>query len=79
MIRVTRINSTPIVLNCDLIEQLKNVPDTMIELTNGKHLLVQETVDEIIDRVVEFRRRTLLSNPCSMDQNPICDSSTKTG
>jgi flagellar protein FlbD len=61
VIRVTRINSTPIVLNCDLIEQVQTVPDTMIALTNGKHLLVQESVEEIIERVVAFRRRTLSS------------------
>ena len=59
MIRVTRINSTPFVLNCDLIEQVQTVPDTMIELTNGKHLLVQESVEEIVERVIAFRRRIL--------------------
>jgi flagellar protein FlbD len=61
VIRVTRINSTPIVLNCDLIEQIQTVPDTMIALTNGKHLLVQESVEEIVERVIAFRRR-ILSN-----------------
>jgi len=59
VIRVTRINSTPIVLNCDLIEQVQTVPETMIALTNGKHLLVQESVEEIIERVIAFRRRIL--------------------
>ncbi len=61
MIRVTRINSTQIVLNCDLIEQVQTVPDTMIALTNGKHLLVQESVEEVIELVIAFRRRTLES------------------
>jgi flagellar protein FlbD len=59
VIRVTRINSTPIVLNSDLIEQISMVPDTMIALTNGKSLLVQETVDEVVERVIEFRRKTM--------------------
>lgn len=64
MIRVTRINSTPIILNCDLIEHLQMVPDTMITLTNGKHLLVEESVEEIVDRIVEFRRRILTTIEC---------------
>ncbi|MEO8099775.1 MAG: flagellar FlbD family protein [Acidobacteriota bacterium] len=31
----------------------------MIALTNDKHLLVQERAEEVIDRVVKFRRRIL--------------------
>ena len=59
MIRVTRINNTPLVLNSDLIEQIEMVPDTMIALTNGQRLFVQETVDEVVERIIEFRRKTL--------------------
>lgn len=61
MIRVTRINNTPIVLNCDLIEQVQMVPETLIALTNGKHLLVTESVEEVIALVIAYRRRTLES------------------
>jgi flagellar protein FlbD len=46
-------------LNSDLIEQVQTVPDTMIALTNGKHLLVQESVEEVIELVIAFRRKTL--------------------
>jgi flagellar protein FlbD len=59
VIRVTRINNTPIVLNSDLIEQIEMVPDTMIALTNGQRLFVQETAEEVVDRIVEFRRKIL--------------------
>jgi flagellar protein FlbD len=76
VIRVTRINSTPIVLNCDLIEQVQTVPDTMIALTNGKHLLVQESVEEIIERVVAFRRRTLASIGTDDLHDPDSESQT---
>jgi flagellar protein FlbD len=67
VIRVTRINNTPIILNSDLIEQIEMVPDTMIALTNGQRLFVQETVEEVVERIVEFRRKTLaglISCPC---------------
>ncbi len=57
MIRVTRINHHEIILNSDLIEQIEMVPDTMIALTNGQRLFVEETADEIVERVVEFRQR----------------------
>lgn len=56
MIRVTRLNHTPVVLNSDLIEHIETTPDTVISLTTGQKLMVLESAEEIIDRVVSFRR-----------------------
>ena len=56
MIYVTRLNHTPVVLNSDLIEHVENTPDTVISLTTGQKLMVLESTEEIIDRVVKFRR-----------------------
>lgn len=57
MVRLTRLNRLPIVLNSDLIEHIEETPDTVITLTNGQILRVRETADQVIQRVVEFRRR----------------------
>ena len=57
MIRVTRMNHHSILLNSDLIEQIETVPDTTIALTTGQRLFVLETADEILSRIIEFRRR----------------------
>jgi flagellar protein FlbD len=57
MIRVTRINNHSILLNSDLIEQIETVPDTTIALTTGQRLFVKESADEILARIIEFRRR----------------------
>jgi flagellar protein FlbD len=59
MIRVTRINNQSILLNSDLIEQVETVPDTTIALTTGQRLVVRESADEILSRIVEFRRCVL--------------------
>ena len=56
MIHVTRLNHTPVVLNCDLIEHVETTPDTVISLTTGQKLMVLESAEEIIERVVQFRR-----------------------
>jgi flagellar protein FlbD len=56
MIRVTRINNHSILLNSDLIEQIETVPDTTIALTTGQRLFVRESADEILARIIEFRR-----------------------
>ncbi|UCC43421.1 MAG: flagellar FlbD family protein [Candidatus Zixiibacteriota bacterium] len=56
MIRVTRINDAQVVINADLIEFLESIPETMITLTTGKKIMVKETIDQIIDRVADFKR-----------------------
>jgi flagellar protein FlbD len=56
MIRLTRLNLAPFVLNSDLIEHIDITPDTVIALTTGQILRVRETVDEVVERIVEFRR-----------------------
>jgi flagellar protein FlbD len=57
MIRLTRLNRMPLVLNSDLIEHIDVTPDTVITLTTGQILRVRETADQVIQRIVEFRRR----------------------
>ena len=46
MIRVTRINQTPLMLNSDLIEHVETTPDTVISLTNGQKYVVTEIHNE---------------------------------
>jgi flagellar protein FlbD len=59
MIRLTRLNHVPLVLNSDLIEHIDVTPDTVITLTTGQILRVRETAEEVVQRIVEFRRRTM--------------------
>lgn len=57
MISLTRLNHSPVVINPDLIVLIEETPDTIITLSNGEKLTVQERVQEVIRRVIEFRRR----------------------
>ena len=63
MVNVTRLNRTPIVLNSDLIEHIEGTPDTVISLSTGQRLMVRESAEEIVNRVVEFRRRIHAPSP----------------
>jgi flagellar protein FlbD len=56
MIRLTRINRVPLVLNSDLIEHVEVTPDTVIAMTTGQKFIVMESADEVIQKVIEFRR-----------------------
>ncbi|MCX5912650.1 MAG: flagellar FlbD family protein [Deltaproteobacteria bacterium] len=57
MISLTRLNHTAVVINPDLIVIIEETPDTIITLSNGEKITVQEKVQEVIRRVIEFRRR----------------------
>ena len=57
MIALTRINGTPFHVNSDLIVTIERTPDTMLSMQSGEKIAVQEPVDEIVKRIVAFRRR----------------------
>ena len=56
MIQLTRLNHIPMVLNSDLIEHIEITPDTVITLTTGQKIVVLESAQDVVERVVEFRR-----------------------
>jgi len=56
MIRLTRLNHLPFLLNSDLIEHVEFTPDTVISLTSGQKFVVLESPDDVVSRVIEFRR-----------------------
>ena len=56
MIRLTRLNHVPMLLNSDLIEHVEVTPDTVVSLTTGQKFMVLESADEIIERVIQYRR-----------------------
>jgi len=56
MIKVTRLDHSELVVNAELIETIEATPDTVITLTSGKKLVVSEDVEEIVRRVLEYRR-----------------------
>jgi len=60
MIIVTRLDGKKYCLNVDLIETVEATPDTIITLTSGKKLVVEETVHEIITETINYKSRISL-------------------
>lgn len=56
MIELTRINELPIIVNAELIEFVEKTPDTLVSLTTGKKLMVRESVEEVVQKVTDFKR-----------------------
>jgi len=57
MIRLTRLNNRPLVVNSELIKFIENAPDTVITLVTGEKIVVLENAEEVMSRIVEYRRR----------------------
>jgi flagellar protein FlbD len=57
MISVTRLDDRRIVVNADLIKYVESTPDTIVTLTTGEKILVRETPDEVVRRVIEYGRQ----------------------
>ena len=56
MIEVTRLNGRRLVINGDQIERIESSPDTILSMTSGRKLLVRETVDEMVRKLITYRR-----------------------
>jgi flagellar protein FlbD len=55
MIVVTRFHGRSMALNCDLIESAEADPDTVVTLVDGTRFVIRESLDEVIDKVRDFR------------------------
>ena len=81
MIRLTRLNHVPLVLNSDLIEHIEITPDTVISLLSGQKMMVLESANEVVRRVVAFRRQIYnaaleVAQPFGPDECPEADGGT---
>jgi len=56
MIAVTRLNGKPFVINAELIRTVEANPDTTITLINGDHLIVKESMEQVVQLAVEYGR-----------------------
>ena len=67
MIMVTRLNRAPVFVNAELIKIVESTPDTLITLINGDHFMVLETVEEVVNRAIDYARQIRgfrLVEPC---------------
>ena len=69
MIFITRLNGSKLYINPELIQMIESTPDTVITLLSNKKLIVKDSPQEIAERFIEYRRRTLAPfNVDSSDQ-----------
>lgn len=57
MIRLTRLNGSPLVVNAEIIETIEACPDTVLALATGNRVVVKESVDAVVGLVIEYRKK----------------------
>ena len=63
MVKLSRINGAEVTVNAELIETIEATPDTIVSLTTGKKIMVVERVDQVIEKVMAYRR-AISTSPC---------------
>ena len=56
MIKVTRLNDSVMVINVEKIQSVQSTPDTLITFTNHDKIMVKEPLEEVSQRIVEYKR-----------------------
>ena len=56
MIKLNRLNGFEIVVNAELIEWIESNPDTTLTLATGTKVIVRNTSDEVVAKILEYRR-----------------------
>lgn len=56
MIKLKGLNQVEFLLNSDLIEKIETIPESLITLMNGRKYLVVETNDEILAKIISYKR-----------------------
>lgn len=66
MIELTKLTGEPFVLNAELIQFVEARPDTYVTLTNGQHVIVQQSMEDVMKRAVSYQRsKQLIPTPSS--------------
>ena len=57
MIQLTRLNDSEFYVNPHQVEFIEKTPDTVITMLSGKKLVVTESIENVIDKIINYRRR----------------------
>jgi len=59
MVKLTKINNQEFYINSDLMEFIESTPDTIISLTTGKKVIVKESAEDVIQKIIEYKSKAL--------------------
>ncbi|MEK7287952.1 MAG: flagellar FlbD family protein [Elusimicrobiota bacterium] len=57
MVTLHKLNGKEIVINSELIEAVEASPDTVVTLVTGNRYIVRDSVEVVIEKILEFKRK----------------------
>lgn len=63
MIKVTKLNKKEFYINSELIEFIEETPDTVISMTTGRKLVVEESAEDILNQIIEYKKKVFSALP----------------
>ena len=75
MIQLTRLNNQPLMVNSDLIKFVEKAPDTVLTLVNGEKVIVLESADVVLQKIIAFRQN-IISGPQLVNSEPLTANPT---
>ena len=57
MVAITKLNGQKITINCELILTIEKTPDTTITMTTGDKYIAVESIDQITQMVISYKRK----------------------
>ena len=71
MIKLTRLDGHPFILNADLIRYVEQRPDTYVTLVSGERIVVGEPMDIVVERAIDYQRqKSMLPSWTSKGETP---------
>jgi len=58
-----------LIVNSDLIEHVEVTPDTVIALTTGQKFMVLESAEDVVEKVIQFRKSIVSENRCLLKRD----------
>jgi flagellar protein FlbD len=57
MIKLTRLDGEPFILNAEMIRFVECRPDTFVTLTTGERIVVAESMDQVVTRAISYQQQ----------------------
>ena len=57
MISVTQLNGKEMIINAEMISHIEKTPNTVLTLNTGNKIVINETPEEIVKRVIAYKRQ----------------------
>lgn len=63
MIKLRKLTGEPFLLNAEHIRSVESLPDTYVTLTTGERIVVLDSLDEVMQKAVDYQRSKWLLPP----------------